>query len=93
MKFQVIKCEPMVSKPNAPNAWVASMVKGLFTDDAGEIEMVEVMLFGERGAAPPTFSPGDHLMPVFGVRRNRTTNRAEFVIASFAKLPAVMKAA
>jgi hypothetical protein len=58
------------------------MVKGLFTDDEGEIEMVEVMLFGQNGQQPPVFSEGQICAPVFGVRRNKSTNRPEFTISS-----------
>ena len=89
MKFQVVKCSPMESKPGAPSHWLATMVKGLFTDDLGEVEMVEVMLFGERGAAPPTFTTGEHLQPVFQVRRAKNTGRPEFVIGSLQKIAAV----
>lgn len=85
MKFQVVKCEPMESKPGSATTWRATMVKGLFTDDLGEVEMVEVMMFGERGAQPPTFDKGEQLHPVFQVRRNKATQRPEFFIGSLIK--------
>jgi len=89
MKFQVVKCAPMESKPGATSAWRATMVKGLFTDDLGEVEMVEVMMFGERGQLPPTFNSGEMLQPVFQVRRNKANGRPEFVIGSLVKAAAV----
>lgn len=85
-KFQVIKCEPMESKPGAQNSWRASMIKGLYTDETGEIEMCEVMLFGDRGGNPPVFEKGVMLQPVFQVRRNKQTQRPEFVIGSLLPL-------
>ncbi len=84
-KFQVVKCAPMESKPGAATTWRATMVKGLFTDDLGEIEMVEVMMFGERGQHPPIFQEGENLQPVFQVRKNKTNGRPEFVIGSLVK--------
>lgn len=94
-KFQVVACKPMESKPDAPKPWRASMVKGLFTDDTGEIEMVEVMMFAERGQHPPIFQPGEQLSPVFQVRKNQTNGRPEFFIGSLkpAAVAAVPKAA
>jgi hypothetical protein len=85
MKFEVVKCQPMESKPGAANPWRATMVKGLFTDDLGEVEMVEVMLFGQRDAFPPVFQTGELLQPVFQVRVNRQTKRPEFVIGALNK--------
>lgn len=82
----------MESKPGAANHWIATMVKGLFTDDLGEVEMVEVMMFPERGQAPVNYAPGEHLVPVFQARKNRTNGRIEFVIGSLVK-PSVAKAA
>jgi hypothetical protein len=92
-KFQVVACKPMQSKPTAPTAWRATMVKGLFTDDAGEIEMVEVMMFPERGYEPPMFTAGENLVPVFQVRKNKTNGRPEFVIGSLNKPANVSKVA
>jgi hypothetical protein len=88
MKFQVIKCTPMESKPSAENAWRASMVKGLFTDDLGEVEMMEVMLFGERGALPPVYTAGEMCAPIVQVRRNKSNGRPELVIGSLTKMTA-----
>lgn len=88
MKFQVIKCTPMESKPTAQNAWRASMVKGLLTDDVGEVEMVEVMLFGERGTMPPIFQDGDNCLAHVQHRRNKNTGRSELVIGSLTKVAA-----
>lgn len=82
-KFQVVKTSPMKNKPDSKSMWIASMVKGLFTDDFGEVEMVEVMLFGAGSELPPTYKAGEQLTPIFQVRRNRSTNRTEFVIGSF----------
>jgi len=87
-KFQVVKCQAMRSQPGSKSNWEATMVKGLYTDDGGEVEMIEVMLFGERGFAPPTFDAGQTLAPHFVVRRNKTNGRMEFVIGSLTALAA-----
>ena len=86
--FQVIKVTPMESKPNATSSWRASLVKGLYTDEHGEMDTAEVMLFGERGQHPPVFEKGDKLIPNFGLVRNRDSGKMEFQITSFIR-PAV----
>jgi hypothetical protein len=91
-KFEVVKTTPMASR-DASKPWQATMVKGLYTDDEGEIEMVEVMLFGEQGKAPPQFKDGALVTPIFGVRRNKTNNRPEFVISALRPLAANLAAA
>lgn len=90
-KFQVVKCSPMANKPGAQTSWRATMVKGLFTGDDGEVDMFEVMLFPERGEEPVTYKAGEQLIPVVGVRTNRATSRPELVITAF-KLSSVASA-
>lgn len=82
-KFQVVKCSPMTNKPGSATQWRASMVKGLLTSDDGEVDMFEVLIFGERGQEPPVYKPGENLLPVIGLRTNKVTQRPELVITSF----------
>lgn len=91
-KFQVVKCSPMANKPGAATSWRATMVKGLFTGDDGEVDMFEVLIFPERGQEPVEYKAGEQLLPVVGVRTNKVTGRPELVISSFNK-PAVARAA
>ena len=92
-KFQVVKCSAMENKPGAQTSWRATMVKGLFTGDDGEVDMFEVMIFPERGQNPVEYKPGEQLIPVIGVRTNRSTGRPELVISSFKAAAAVARAA
>lgn len=92
-KFQVVKCTPMSNKAGSSTQWRATMVKGLFTGEDGEVDMFEVMLFPERGAEPVEYKAGEVLMPVIGVRNNRDSGRPELVISSFTRAKSLQSAA
>ena len=82
-KFQVVKCTPMTNKAGAATSWRATMVKGLFTGEDGEVDMFEVMLFPARGAEPVEYKANEVLIPIIGVRNNRDSGRPELVISAF----------
>lgn len=92
-KFQVVKCSAMENKPGAQNSWRATMVKGLFTGDDGEVDMFEVMIFPERGQNPVEYKQNEQLVPIIGVRTNKVTGRPELVISSFKPAASVARAA
>lgn len=82
-KFQVVKCELASGIGKTGTAWNGTRVKGLFTDDNGEMDMVDLLLFPERGQSPVLYQPNEHLIPLIGVGRNKANNRPEFSIVGF----------
>lgn len=84
-KFQVLKTSIRGSEPGKSPVWSARVVKGMFTDDLGEMNTYETMMFGNRGEAPPDFAVGEVFTPIIALGVNRKTGLPEFTIFALQK--------